>query len=127
MVLGWSRIIESYIHQTLYLLRDCYNYNYFDMHKAAGMSGGDVEQTWSNTAEKLCELLRWARSEGFVDLVTLNSFLETISDLSELFKTIKTDLEQQNQVTSWPLHYLCRLHFASSNCGLANQSEHSMI
>ena len=57
------------------------------------------------TADKLCELLRWARSEGFVDLITLNDFLETMSDLSELFKTVKSDLEQQKQVFVVKCHH----------------------
>lgn len=55
---------------------------------------------WSSTSEKMCELLQWARSERVADLATINDFLETLADQSELFKTVTEELQQQKQVCS---------------------------
>lgn len=54
--------------------------------------------SWTCTTEKLYELLQWAHSEGLADLATMNSYLETMADQTELFKSVKADLENQKQV-----------------------------
>jgi hypothetical protein len=58
----------------------------------------DIMTAWTRTTEKLYELLQWAHSEGLTDLKTMNSYIETMADQTDLFKTVKSDFEQQKQV-----------------------------
>lgn len=64
----------------------------------------DIIASWTRTTEKLYELLQWAHSEGLADLATMNGFIETMADQTELFKSVKSDVEQQKQV--WWYGYL---------------------
>ena len=61
-------------------------------------TSADIMVAWTHTTEKLYELLRWAHSEGLADLATMNGYLETMADQTELFKSVKADLENQKQV-----------------------------
>lgn len=62
----------------------------------------DITAAWTRTTDKLYELLQWAHSEGLADLATMNGFLETMADQTDLFKTVKSDLEQQKNVILTP-------------------------
>ena len=64
----------------------------------SGKSLHEIEEAWSSASTNMCELLHWAKSEGVADLQTVNSFLESMADHSEVFKSMREELQQQKQV-----------------------------